>query len=261
MNEVNKTLYIPLYGKSKLSQQGIILNDPSAEKIWKEESFPIRGKSRSKWLAYNLAMRARVFDEWTDSMLLHNKETLVIHIGCGLDSRCMRIKNNCAEWVDCDLPDVIEIRKKHFQENERYHMMALDASRPEQIGLLPDCYTAIVVLEGLSMYLTNSQVRGLLQALDEKYQELHILMDFYTEFGVRASKYKNPVNDVGVTELYGIDDSGSIINGLRIKFVKEHSFTPETLVNELAPLERYFFKLLFTGKIYRKIYRLYELEA
>jgi hypothetical protein len=86
-------------------------------------------------------------------------------------------------------------------------------------------------------------------------------MDVYTEFGVRASKYKNPVNDVGVTELHGIDEIGSIINDLRIIFVKEHSFTPEALVNELAPLERLFFQLLFTGKTYRKIYRLYELEA
>ena len=67
MNEVNKTLYIPLYGKSKVSRQGIILNDPSAEEIWKEEAFPIHGKSKSKWLAYNMAMRARVFDDWTVS--------------------------------------------------------------------------------------------------------------------------------------------------------------------------------------------------
>ena len=140
-------------------------------------------------------------------------------------------------------------------------MMALDASRPEQIGSLPDHDTAIVVLEGLSMYLTNSQVRGLLQALDKKYPKLHILMDVYTEFGVKASKYKNPVNDVGVTKLYGIDSIGRIIDGLRIRFVKEHSFTPDALVKELAPVDRLFFKMLFTGKLYRKIYRLYELEA
>ena len=108
MNEVNKTLYIPLYGKSKVSQQGIILNDPSAERIWKEEAFPIRGKSRSKWLAYNMAMRARVFDDWTDSMLQRSSDALVLHIGCGLDSRHMRVKTSCSEWVDCDLPDVIE---------------------------------------------------------------------------------------------------------------------------------------------------------
>ena len=51
MNEVNKTLYIPLYGKSKVSRQGIILNDPCAEEIWKEEAFPIHGKSKSNgWL-------------------------------------------------------------------------------------------------------------------------------------------------------------------------------------------------------------------
>ena len=124
-------------------------------------------------------------------------------------------------------------------------MTALDASRPEQIGTLPDCNTAIVVLEGLSMYLTNSQVRGLLQALDKKYRELHILMDVYTEFGVKASKYKNPVNDVGVTKLYGIDDIESIIDGLRIRFVKEHSFTPAPLVSKLAPVDRLFFKMLF----------------
>ena len=261
MNEVNKTLYIPLYGKSKVSRHGIILNDPSAERIWKEEAFPIRGKSRSKWLAYNMAMRARVFDDWTDSMLQRNSDALVLHIGCGLDSRCMRVKTHCSEWVDCDLPDVIKIRKKYFLENVKYHMMALDASRPEQIGSLPDRDTAIVVLEGLSMYLTNSQVRGLLQALDKKYRKLHILMDVYTEFGVKASKYKNPVNEVGVSMLYGINDIWSIIDGLRIRFVKEHSFTPAALIKELPPVDRLFFKMLFTGKLYRKIYRMYELKA
>ena len=260
MNEVNKTLYIPLYGKSKVSQQGIILKDPSAEKIWKEEAFPIRGRSRSRWLAYNMAMRARIFDDWADSMLQQSPDALVLHIGCGLDSRNMRVKTPYAEWVDCDLPDVIEIRRKYFRENETYRMMALDASRPEQIETLPDSNAAILVLEGLSMYLTSSQVRGLLQALDKKYGEVHVLMDVYTEFGVRASKYKNPVNDVGVTKLYGIDDMGSIIDGLQLRFVKEHSFTPAALVKELAPIERIFFKLLFTGKLYRRIYRMYELE-
>ena len=51
MNEVNKTLYIPLYGKAKVSRQGIILNDPCAEEIWKEEAFPIHGsQDQNGWL-------------------------------------------------------------------------------------------------------------------------------------------------------------------------------------------------------------------
>ena len=143
MNEINKTLFIPLYGKAFVSKQNIILKDPDAERIWMEEGFVLHGKAKSKWLA--------------------------------------------------------------------------------------------------------------------KYATLHILMDVYTEFGAKASKYKNPVNDVGVTKLYGVDDIEGLITDLKIRFKKEHSFTPENLVNELQGFDKKIFKLLFTGRIYRKIYRLYEL--
>ncbi|MGX8687295.1 MAG: class I SAM-dependent methyltransferase, partial [bacterium] len=105
------------------------------------------------------------------------------------------------------------------------------------------------------------ELRGFLGALRRKYREIHVLMDVYTEFGARASKYKNPVNDVGVVVLYGIDDMESLIRGLGIRVKDEHSFTPEALVNELPPLKRLIFRLLFTGRIYGKIYRLYELES
>jgi O-methyltransferase involved in polyketide biosynthesis len=262
MNEVNNTLFIPLYGKSRVSRQGIILKDPSAERIWEKESFPIRGRSASKWLAYNMAMRARVFDDWTGEMIRQNPDALVLHVGCGLDGRCLRVgSDSCCAWVDCDLPDVIEIRRKYFDETEKYHMLALDASDPAQTELLPDADTLVLVMEGLSMYLTKDQLRAFLGALHDRYRKLHILMDVYTEFGARASRYKNPVNDVGVTRLYGIDDMESVTGGLGIRVVKEHSFTPPALVNELPPAERLFFKMLFTGRIYGKIYRLYELEA
>jgi len=139
-------------------------------------------------------------------------------------------------------------------------MMAMDASEAEQIERLPDSEAAIVILEGVSMYLTNQQVSRLFQALEKKYSRLHILMDVYTEFGAKASKYKNPVNDVGVTKLYGIDDMERFLKGTKIQLKGELSFTPEALVNELKPFERVFFKLMFTGNLYRKIYRLYELE-
>ena len=261
MNEVNKTLFIPLYGKSTVSKQHIILNDPDAERIWEAERFPIRGKSKSKWLAYNMAMRARVFDDWTDRMLRKHKDALVLHIGCGLDSRCRRVREPYRLWIDCDLPDVIAIRKDYFGESGNYRMQALDASDPAQIAALPESDTAIVVLEGLSMYLSKAQLRGFLGALRKKYRVLCVLMDIYTEFGAKASKYKIPVNDVGVTKLYGIDDMEGMIGGLGLRVVREHSFTPPALVNELKPMDRAFFRLMFTGRLYRKIYRLMELAS
>ena len=47
MNNVNKTLYIPLYGKSYVSEKGIILHDAKAEEIWAAAGFALKGKSAS----------------------------------------------------------------------------------------------------------------------------------------------------------------------------------------------------------------------
>jgi O-methyltransferase involved in polyketide biosynthesis len=261
MNEVNRTLFIPLYGKARVSQKGILLSDPTAEEIWEAEAFPIRGKSKSKWLAYNMAMRARVFDDWTEEMLREYPDALVLHIGCGLDSRCRRVKVPYRLWFDCDFPEVLAIRRKYFPESEIYRMIPLDAAKPEQIAALPDYGTAVVVLEGLTMYLPPDDLRGFCAALADKYPQVHILADFYTEFGAKASKYKNPVNDVGVRKLYGVDDPDALLDGLPVGVVREHSFTPASLVDELKPAERRVFRFLFTGRVYRKIYRLYELAA
>ncbi len=51
MNSVNKTLYIPLYGKSYVSKKGLFIDDKTAEEIWETEGFSLKGKSKSKWLA------------------------------------------------------------------------------------------------------------------------------------------------------------------------------------------------------------------
>ena len=261
MNEVNRTLFIPLYGKAKVSKQGIILHDPDAEQIWKAEGFPIHGKSASKWLAYNMAMRARVFDDWIEGMLSAHPEAVVLHIGCGLDSRARRVRQAYQTWIDCDFPEVISARRQYFEETGSYRMMALDASKSEQLETLPDGETAILILEGLSMYLSEEQLRLFFRTLKSKYVHLYALMDVYTGFGAKASKYKNPVHDVGVSQLYGYDRIEDIIRGLDLHPVREHSFTPEHLVAELKPVERGLFKVLFTGGMYRKIYRLYELSS
>lgn len=261
MTEVNKTLFIPLYGKYQVSRKGLILHDPIAERIWKKEAFPIKGKSKSKWLTYNMAMRARVFDDWTEDMLEQNPNAIVLHLGCGLDSRCTRIKHPYANWIDGDFKDVISLRKCYFEETENYHMREVNVSDIKHIARLPDCDEAIVILEGISMYLSKKQINRFFLALHKKYKRLHILMDVYTEFGARASKYKNPVNDVGVTKLYGIDNFQSILQNTGIKIKSEHSLTPDRLVNELSGSDKFVFRILFTGAVYRKIYRLYELET
>ena len=123
MDNVNKTLYIPLYGKAIVSKKSIILSDKKAEQIQSEEGFRLKGKSKSKWLAYFMAMRAAVFDHWLKDKMVSNKNAVVLHIGCGMDSRIDRVGSDGHLWYDIDFEDVIELRKKHFSTNEHYKML------------------------------------------------------------------------------------------------------------------------------------------
>ena len=165
MNNVNKTLYIPLYGKSYVSKKGIILHDNKAEEIWEKGGFELKGKSKSKWLAYYMGMRSKVFDMWLAQKMNEIENAIVVHIGCGMDSRVERVGTKGHLWFDVDFPEVIAERKRYFKESEEYHMIASDARKQEWMKELPKNKPAIVAMEGISMYLSLEELNSLLTAL------------------------------------------------------------------------------------------------
>jgi O-methyltransferase involved in polyketide biosynthesis len=140
-------------------------------------------------------------------------------------------------------------------------MMTLDASNPDEVQKLPDAERIVVVMEGLSMYLTNDALARFFTALQAKYKAVHVLLDIYTVFGAKASKYKNPINEVGVTQVYGIDDIHALVSDTGLRVVQECNMIPSHLVNELNGFDKVFFQRMFTGKTYQKIYRMYELAT
>ena len=255
MDHVNKTLYIPLYGKSYVSKKGIILHDEKAEAIWAEEGFSLKGKSKSKWLAYYMGMRSAVFDRWLAEQMEENPDAVVLHIGCGMDSRIVRVGEQNHLWFDVDFPEVIAQRRRYFEETENYKMISGDLREKDMLETVP-AKKAIVVLEGISMYVTPEQLKAAFENLYRHFTDVRILMDCYTEFAAKASKYKNPINDVGVTQVYGMDDP-SILPG----FLREHEMTPEDLINQLQGMERRIFQSIYAGSIAKKMYRLYAYQG
>lgn len=259
MDGVNKTLYIPLYGKSLVSRKGVILKDTKAEEIWEKEHFQLKGKSKSKWLAYFMAMRARVFDDWLlEQIKAGDDDAVILHIGCGMDSRIERVGTHGHQWYDGDFEGVIGCRKKYYSETDLYHMITCDLRDKRWLEKVPADSKAIIVLEGISMYLTPEEIKKSLSAFSEYFASVNILMDCYTESAAKISKYKNPINDVGVTETYGVDDPAALAEGTGLGFIAQHNMTPSHLVDELKGMEKAIFKKVFAGSFSKKMYRIYE---
>ena len=257
MNNVNKTLYIPLYGKAYVSKKGLFLHDKKAEQIWEKEGFTLKGRSRSKWLAYYMGIRCAVFDDWVNERLLECADTTVIHIGCGMDSRVLRLNNTANQWYDVDFPEVINERKRYYLETDNYKMISADAGSPEWLESITKNQNAIVVMEGVSMYMSLDEIKSLFSALSEHFENIFLLMDCYTVFSAKMSKYKNPVNDVGVSKLYGIDDPKELMCN-DIIFDKEHNMTPQKYIDELHGTEKLIFSKLYAGNFSKKLYKIFE---
>ncbi len=257
MNSINKTMYIPLYGKALVSAKGLFLTDPDAERIWAAEGFPLKGKSKSKWLAYYMGIRAAVFDEWLRRQMATMPDAVVIHIGCGMDSRVSRVGTGDHLWYDVDFPAVIDERKRYYSETAQYRMIAGDVQKEDWLAEIPVHKRAIVVMEGVSMYLTTEALQGMMRNLAAHFGQVTMLMDCYTVLAAKLSKYKNPINDVGVTQVHGIDDPElPAVSGWR--FVREHDMTPAQYIDELTGMEQRIFSKLYAGGFARKLYRLFE---
>lgn len=159
MNNVSKTLYIPLYGKSYVSKKGLFLDDKKAEEIWETEGFALKGKSKSKWLAYYMGVRCAVFDEWLNQRMTDLPDAVVINIGCGMDSRAIRIGADNRKWYDVDFAEVITERTRYYSESEHYQMIAGDARNCKWLTAIKENKSAIVIMEGVSMYLTIDEMK------------------------------------------------------------------------------------------------------
>jgi O-methyltransferase involved in polyketide biosynthesis len=83
-----------------------------------------------------MILRSRDFDWHTQDFLARHPEAVVVHIGCGLDTRFERVcseqpGNSQVEWYDLDLPEVIELRRKLIGgEGERYHLRKMERRHP-----------------------------------------------------------------------------------------------------------------------------------
>ena len=257
MNGVNKTLYIPLYGKAYVSKKGILLDDKKAEEICEAEGFALKGKSKSKWLAYYMGIRSAVFDSWLIDQIDGREDTVVIHVGCGMDSRVLRVGKTVCRWYELDFSEVIEERRKYYSESDSYKMIAGDVRNADWLANIPEKGRAAVVMEGVSMYLTQNELNALAERLCEHFDELSLLVDCYSVLAAKLSKYRNPINDVGVTEVYGIDDPKLLQYG-GLEYLKEHIMTPQKYVDELHGVEKFVFEKLYAGGFSKKMYRLFE---
>jgi O-methyltransferase involved in polyketide biosynthesis len=74
---------------------------------------------------FMLALRVKQIDDWAADFLRRNPDATVLHLACGVDCRAFRLDLPAGvRRFDVDLPDVIGLRRKLYEEADGYRMIA-----------------------------------------------------------------------------------------------------------------------------------------
>ena len=192
-SSVAETLLIPLYMRAMESQRpDALIKDEKAVALVTQSGLDfsqVRQIRMPELLNLMRNLFTREFDRYARDFLARHPDAVVVHIGCGLDSRFERVAalNTRVEWYDLDLPEVIELRRKLIgNEAEHYHLLACsvleDAWLDAVKGHSPR--PCLLLAETVFVYFTEAQVRSLVLKLRDHFPGAELVFDGWRPFEV-----------------------------------------------------------------------------
>jgi O-methyltransferase involved in polyketide biosynthesis len=193
-----------------------------------------------------------------NEFLSKHDDCIVLHLGCGLDSRVYRTKNKNADWYDVDYKEVIELRRLFYDESDRYHLIASSVTQREWIEKIPQNNgNCIVVAEGLFMYLKEEEIKTLISRLYERSGKYTLIFDAYSTLAAKKSMKHPSLQKTGAVVYWGIDNEVEMTKWHKdIKFIREEYFTSSEELNKLDSITKLIFKMAGFFKIAKKAHRI-----
>jgi O-methyltransferase involved in polyketide biosynthesis len=208
LSGVPETLLIPLHNRAMESQRpDAMMKDEKAVMLVEQMRYDfdrIREIPMNELLRVMRLILTREMDRYARDFLGRCKEAVVVHIGCGLDSRFDRVDNGQVDWYDLDVPEVIALRRKYLgNEKERYHLLAcsvfedawLEAVKPQS----PRCF--LFLAETVLVYFEAAQVKSLVLTLHDQFPGSELVFEGWKPYEIWfANRVMSPSRFAGLMQ-------------------------------------------------------------
>jgi O-methyltransferase involved in polyketide biosynthesis len=235
LGDIQQTLFVPVTARAaETRRRRPVLRDPKAVEI--VESVHIDAVYAANWGGFTIVTRTLIFDGWVREFLREHPGGTVVELGTGLNTRFERVDNGTCHWVDLDLPDTIEVRRRFFADSERRQMAAasvLDDDWHDIVARCPGPY--FFACEGVLVYLDEEKVRSSLRAIAGRFPSSRVAFDTY---GRRTLEQQHQAADRrGMTAkwAWSCDDPGAFGRSAGLELVSSLPVTrpPARLRREL----------------------------
>jgi O-methyltransferase involved in polyketide biosynthesis len=190
LGPVQQTLLLPLWGRAvESARKRPRLVDRTAEQVTSRIDYDFRTIahkmseiSRLAWIA-----RSLVFDSVIRGFLGRNESATVVNIGCGFDTTFERVDNGTVEWIDLDLPDVVQLRRQFIPEAPRRRLIAASIFDRGWEAEIPRTAPVLFLGAGVFYYFTEDQMKSLLRRLVDVFPGCEFAFDIASPMGVNVA--------------------------------------------------------------------------
>lgn len=248
---VPETMIQTLYARAKeTSQKNPKIKDEMAVSIVKQLDYDFSQADQDKTMRSGVIARTIVLDKMVDEYLDKHKNTIVINIACGLDTRCYRMKGKYIRWYNLDLPETMNIRKQFLPETGPIYQIAksaMDESYRDDIQYHGE--NILVIIEGLTMYLSENDIKKMFSIID--FKNSTVMVEVMLPFVVKHIKEKS-IEGSHAKFTWGIKN-GKELEKLTpsFSFLKEVSLVEG--MKQLMPIYHVLGKIPFVSHVSNKI--------
>lgn len=222
LSGVPETMLQTVYARAKESRGRGVISDTKAEEIVEKLDYDFSLADKDTAMHSGVIARTIVLDKLTKSYLASHSGAVVINIACGLDTRCYRM-TGFTHWYNLDLPETIAVRESLLPESGMISQIAMSAMDDWGKEIAEKNLSVLVIIEGLSMYLSEEDVQRIFEVISDSFSEASVFMEIMNPMIVKRYKEKS-IEGSHARFTWGVKN-GKVLAELLpgFNFIEEHS--------------------------------------
>ena len=250
LSGVPETMLQTIYARAKESRGRGIIHDAKAEEIIEKLDYDFSLADKDTAMRSGVIARTIVLDRLTKEWLAKYPGAVAVNIACGLDTRCYRMSGH-SHWYNLDLPETIAVREKLLPESGEISQIAMSAMDDWSGEITEHDATAIVIIEGLTMYLSEKDVKQIFDVISKRFDHVTVLVETMSPTMVKRMKEKS-IEGSKAKFTWGVKDGKELAKLLpNFRFIEEHSLAEG--MAEFIPIFKLLKKIKPVSNISNKI--------
>ena len=190
LSGVPETMLQTVYARAKETKtRGAIHDDKAVELVDKlHYDFSLADKDAA--MSSGVIARTIVLDQLVQQYLTAHPGAVVVNIACGLDTRCYRMQGY-SHWYNLDLPETIGVRARLLPESGTISQIAQSAMEDWGGSIAETDAPALVIIEGLTMYLTQEDVQQIFAVIHKRFAKATVFVEIMNPMVVKNMKEKS----------------------------------------------------------------------